>query len=86
MEIGSLSALRTTKNGHQRTIRHRFSLDTVLCIVLDKLMGRITKRVEDKRLLKLIRAFLKAGDGELELSSNRLVRKVVFILISPYRA
>ena len=27
----------------------------------DKLMGRIAQRVEDKRLLKLIRAFLKAG-------------------------
>jgi RNA-directed DNA polymerase len=27
----------------------------------DKLMGRVTKRVEDKRLLKLIRAFLNAG-------------------------
>ena len=27
----------------------------------DKLMGRIAKRVEDKRLLKLIRAFLNAG-------------------------
>jgi len=31
----------------------------------DKLMGQIAKRVADKRLLKLIRAFLKArGDGE----------------------
>jgi RNA-directed DNA polymerase len=31
----------------------------------DKLMGQIAKRVEDKRLLKLIRAFLNAGgDGE----------------------
>jgi RNA-directed DNA polymerase len=27
----------------------------------DKLVGQITKRVEDKRLLKLIRAFLNAG-------------------------
>ena len=27
----------------------------------DKLMGRIAQRVEDKRLLKLIRAFLNAG-------------------------
>ena len=27
----------------------------------DKLMGQIAKRVEDKRLLKLIRAFLNAG-------------------------
>jgi RNA-directed DNA polymerase len=27
----------------------------------DKLMGQIAKRVEDKRLLKLIRAFLKLG-------------------------
>jgi len=27
----------------------------------DKLMGAIAKRVEDKRLLKLIRAFLNAG-------------------------
>jgi RNA-directed DNA polymerase len=27
----------------------------------DKLMGQVAKRVEDKRLLKLIRAFLKAG-------------------------
>src|SRR6204780_3022118 len=30
----------------------------------DKLMGRIAKRVEDKRLLKVIRAFLKAGAQE----------------------
>src|SRR5580693_1892022 len=30
----------------------------------DKLMGQIAKRVEDKRLLKLIRAFLKAGAQE----------------------
>src|SRR5260370_19242347 len=30
----------------------------------DKLMGQIAKRVEDKRLLKLIRAFLKAGGLE----------------------
>ena len=30
----------------------------------DKLMGQIAKRVDDKRLLKLIRAFLNAGsDG-----------------------
>src|SRR5207245_2738822 len=34
----------------------------------DKLMGQIAKRVEDKRLLKLIRAFLNAGVME-----NRLV-------------
>jgi RNA-directed DNA polymerase len=27
----------------------------------DKLMGQVAKRIEDKRLLKLIRAFLKAG-------------------------
>jgi Reverse transcriptase (RNA-dependent DNA polymerase) len=27
----------------------------------DKLMGHIAKRIEDKRLLKLIRAFLNAG-------------------------
>jgi hypothetical protein len=27
----------------------------------DNLMGRIAKRVSDKRLLKLIRAFLRAG-------------------------
>jgi RNA-directed DNA polymerase len=30
----------------------------------DKLMGQIAKRVEDKRLLKLIRAFLNAGVRE----------------------
>ena len=31
----------------------------------DKLMGQIAKRIEDKRLLKLIRALLNArGDGE----------------------
>ena len=29
----------------------------------DKLMGQIAKRVEDKRLLKLIRAFLNAGNS-----------------------
>jgi RNA-directed DNA polymerase len=34
----------------------------------DKLMGQVTKRVEDKRLLKLIQAFLNAGVME-----NRLV-------------
>jgi RNA-directed DNA polymerase len=34
----------------------------------DKLMGQIAKRVEDKRLLKLVRAFLNAGVME-----NRLV-------------
>ncbi len=27
----------------------------------DKLMGRVAQRIEDKRLLKLIRAFLNAG-------------------------
>jgi RNA-directed DNA polymerase len=35
----------------------------------DKLMGRIAKRIEDKRLLKLIRAFLKAGVMENGLVS-----------------
>src|SRR5438034_3256489 len=35
----------------------------------DKLMGRIVKRVEDKRLLKLIRAFLNAGVMENGLVS-----------------
>jgi RNA-directed DNA polymerase len=35
----------------------------------DKLMGQIAKRVEDKRLLKLIRAFLKAGVMENGLVS-----------------
>src|SRR5436853_7788169 len=35
----------------------------------DKLMGQIAKRVEDKRLLKLIRAFLNAGVMENELVS-----------------
>jgi RNA-directed DNA polymerase len=35
----------------------------------DKLMGRIAKRVEDKRLLKLIRAFLHAGVMENGLVS-----------------
>src|SRR5438874_1558570 len=35
----------------------------------DKLMGQIGKRVEDKRLLKLIRAFLDAGVMENELVS-----------------
>jgi group II intron reverse transcriptase/maturase len=38
----------------------------------DKLMGRIAKRVEDKRLLRLIRAFLNAGVME-----NGLVRPSV---------
>src|SRR5207245_1020503 len=36
---------------------------------LDKLMGQIAKRVEDKRLLKLIRAFLNAGVMENGLVS-----------------
>ena len=35
----------------------------------DKLMGRIAKREEDKRLLKLIRAFLNAGVMENGLVS-----------------
>ncbi|HJX82788.1 MAG TPA: group II intron reverse transcriptase/maturase, partial [Candidatus Angelobacter sp.] len=35
----------------------------------DKLMGQITKRVEDKRLLKLVRAFLNAGVMENGLVS-----------------
>src|SRR3979411_178309 len=35
----------------------------------DKLMGRIAKRVEDKRLVKLIRAFLNAGVMETGLVS-----------------
>jgi len=35
----------------------------------DKLMGRIAKRIEDKRLLKLLRAFLKAGVMENGLVS-----------------
>ena len=38
----------------------------------DKLMGQIAKRVEDRRLLKLIRAFLNAGVME-----NGLVRRSV---------
>ena len=37
----------------------------------DKLMGQIAKRVEDKRLLKLIRAFLNAGVMENGLVSPR---------------
>ena len=36
----------------------------------DKLMGQIAKRVEDKRLLKLIRAFLNAGVMENGLVSR----------------
>ena len=35
----------------------------------DKLMGAIAKRVEDRRLLKLIRAFLNAGVMEDGLAS-----------------
>ncbi len=35
----------------------------------DKLMGQIAKRIEDKRLLKLIRAFLNAGAMENGLVS-----------------
>jgi hypothetical protein len=35
----------------------------------DKLMGRIAKRIEDKRLLKLVRAFLNAGVMENGLVS-----------------
>src|SRR5436189_1919625 len=38
----------------------------------DKLMGQIAKRVEDKRLLKLIRAFLNAGVMENGLVSPSL--------------
>ena len=36
----------------------------------DMLMGRIAKRVEDKRMLKLIRAFLNAGVMENGLVSS----------------
>jgi RNA-directed DNA polymerase len=36
----------------------------------DKLMGQIAKRVEDKRVLKLIRAFLNAGVMEDGLVSH----------------
>jgi len=36
----------------------------------DKLMGQIAKRIEDKRLLKLIRAFLNAGVMENGLVSS----------------
>ena len=36
----------------------------------DKLMGQIAKRVEDKRLLKLIRAFLNAGVMENGLAAR----------------
>ncbi len=35
----------------------------------DKLMGQIAKRVEDRRLLKLIRAFLKVGVMENGLAN-----------------
>ena len=35
----------------------------------DKLMGQVAKRVEDKRLLRLIRAFLNAGVMENGLVS-----------------
>ena len=35
----------------------------------DKLMGQIANRVEDKRLLKLIRAFLNAGVMEMDWSA-----------------
>jgi RNA-directed DNA polymerase len=41
----------------------------VWCVDLDKLMGQIAKRVADKRLLKLIRAFLNAGAMENGLVS-----------------
>src|SRR4029453_1990588 len=37
----------------------------------DKLMGRIAQRVDDKRLRKLIRAFLNAGGMEKGLDSSR---------------
>ena len=37
--------------------------------IADKLMGRIAKRIEDKRLLKLIRTFLNAGVMENGLVS-----------------
>ena len=38
----------------------------------DKLMGQIAKRIEDKRLLKLIRAFLNAGVMENGLVSRNI--------------
>jgi hypothetical protein len=43
--------------------------ETCLHIIADTLMGQIAKRVEDKRLLKLIRAFLNAGVMENGLVS-----------------
>src|SRR5256884_4230317 len=42
----------------------------------DKLMGAIAKRVEDKRLLKLIRAFLNAGVMENGLVSPSVEGKI----------
>ena len=47
----------------------------------DKLMGQIAKRVEDKRLLKLIRAFLDAGvmeNGWLNRAWKGLGKEVHF--------
>ena len=43
----------------------------------DMLMGRVAKRVKDKRVLKLIRAFLNAGvmENGLVSSSERERRK-----------
>jgi RNA-directed DNA polymerase len=57
-----------SKRWHRRSIAEGFTwcVDLDLEKFLDrvnhdKLMGRIAQRVEDKRLLKLIRAFLNAG-------------------------
>ncbi len=44
----------------------------------DRLMGRIAKRIEDKRLLKVIRAFLNAGvmENGTHFITNKLKLKV----------
>src|ERR1700681_2859673 len=44
----------------------------------DKLMGQIAKRVEDKRLLKLIRAFLNAGVMENPERGRNSARRTAF--------
>jgi RNA-directed DNA polymerase len=48
----------------------------------DKLMGQVAKRVEDKRLLKLIRAFLNAGVMENGLVSPS-VEGTLGLVLSP---
>jgi len=66
------------KAGWPRTIIIRGAGDRVTCLEKffdrvnhDKLMGQVAKRISDKRVLKLIRAFLNAGVMRLRTQAWR---------------